>query len=352
MITAGQTANATDTATILAVNNDVDAADNDVTVTGTAANDQGAGTVAGASLTITDDDVAGFAVSPTTSASLRLRTTENGGLDTFTVKLASEPTGNVVLDVASSDTGEGAVSASSLTFTDSNWNTAQTVTLAGVDDVPADGDQAYTVTLTVNTTSTLDDTYDGVSAITVYAVNADNEYGLNVSSVTGQATEAGGTATFTVKLATPPSQAVTVSVSSRDTSEGAASPSSLTFATTAWNTAQTVTVTGVDDDIDDGEVTWAVRLDPSSGDTNYNGLANVDVSVTTTDDETLALAPASMAENGGVSTVTATLSHPSGAATTVTVTVAAGYTVGSDAVIVIAAGETANASDVATIAAV
>ena len=231
------------------------------------------------------------------------------------------------------------------------------MTLAGVDDVPADGDQAYTVTLTVNTTSTLDDTYDGVSAITVYAVNADNEYGLNVSSVTGQATEAGGTATFTVKLATPPSQAVTVSVSSRDTSEGAASPSSLTFATTAWNTAQTVTVTGVDDDIDDGEVTWAVRLDPSSGDTNYNGLANVDVSVTTTDDDgapgvTLALAPASMAENGGVSTVTATLSHPSGAATTVTVTVAAGYTVGSDAVIVIAAGETANASDVATIAAV
>ena len=357
VITAGQTANATDTATILAVNNDVDAADNDVTVTGTAANDQGAGTVAGAMLTITDDDVAGIAVSPTTSASLRLRTTENGGLDTFTVKLASEPTGNVVLDVASSDTGEGAVSASSLTFTDSNWNTAQTVTLAGVDDAPADGDQAYTVTLTVNTTSTLDDTYDGVSAITVYAVNADNEYGLNVSEVTGQATEAGGTATFTVALLAPPSQAVTVSVSSLDASEGAASPSSLTFATTAWDTVQTVTVTGVDDDIDDGEVTWAVRLDPSSGDTDYNGLANVDVSVTTTDDDgapgvTLALAPASMAENGGVSTVTATLSHPSGAATTVTVTVAAGYTVGSDAVIVIAAGETANASDVATIAAV
>ena len=84
-------------------------------------------------------------------------------------------------------------------------------------------------------------------------------------------------------LITQPSQAVTVTVSSRDASEARASPSSLTFATTAWNTAQTVTVTGADDAIDDGEVTWAVRLDPSSGAADYNGLANVDVLVTTTD---------------------------------------------------------------------
>ena len=51
----GETANATDTAAIAAVDNDVDAADNAVTVTGTAQNSQGAGTVTGASLTITDD---------------------------------------------------------------------------------------------------------------------------------------------------------------------------------------------------------------------------------------------------------------------------------------------------------
>ena len=360
VIAAGSTAAASDTVTITAVDNDVDAADNAVTVAGTAANDQGAGTVSGASLTIADDDTAGFAVSPATSTSSRLRTTESGGTATFTVKLATEPTGNVVLGVASSDATEGTVSPSSLTFTAMTWNTAQTVTLTGVDDAPTnpvDGDTDYTVTLTVNTTSTLDANYDALSAVTVYAVNADNEHGLDVSTVTGQATESGGTATFTVALNTQPSQPVTVTVTSRDASEGAASPSSLTFARADWSTAQAVTVTGANDTIDDGEVTWAVRLDPSSGDADYNGLANVDVSVTTTDDDgapgvTLTATPSSISENGGVATVTATLSHPSGAATTVTVTAVTGfYTVGSDAVIVIAAGETANATDTATIAA-
>ena len=362
-IAAGETANATDTASITAVDNDVDAADSAVTVTGTAQNSQGTGTVTGASLTITDDDTAGFAVSPATSSTSRLRTTEDGGTDTFTVKLSSKPTGDVVLGVVSSDATEGTVSASSLTFTATTWSTAQTVTLTGVDDAPAnpaDGDKDYTVTLTVDQPSTADANYDALSSspVTVYAVNADNEYGLKVSSVTGQATEAGGTATFTVALATRPLQAVTVSVTSRDTGEGTVSPSSLTFETSDWNTTQAVTATGVDDAIDDGDVTWDVRLDPSSGDADYNGLANVDVSVTTTDDDAapgvvLSLSPSSISENGGVSTVTAKLSHPSGAATTVTVTAVSGfYTVGSDAVIVIAAGQTANATDTATVAAV
>ena len=301
-----------------------------------AANDQGAGTVTGASLTIIDDDTAGFDVSPSTSTSSRLRTTESGGQASFTVKLATRPTGTVALGVASSNTAEGTVSASSLTFTATTWSTAQTVTLTGVDDAPAnaDGNQDYTVTLTVNTTSTLDTTYDGLSAVMVYAVNADNEYGLALvptNGVTGQATEDGGTATFTVALRTQPSAAVTVTVSSLDTSEGTASPSSLTFTTTDWGTARTVTVTGADDDWDDGTVTWAVRLDTSSGgDANYDGLDDEDVSVTTIDNDdaptaTLVLTPSTIDEGGTadtVATVTATLNRASSEPTTITVSAA------------------------------
>ena len=333
VIAAGQTANAADTATITAVDDAIDnPADRTATVAGTAANSLAAAnsetvSVTGAALTLADDDTAGFALSPSTSASSPLGTTEGGGTATFSVKLASEPTGNVVLGVASSNTAEGTVSPSSLTFNATTWNTAQQVTLTGVDDSPgvSDGARPYTVTLTVNETSTEDPTYDGLSAVTVHAVNADDEHGLVVGSVTGQATEAGGQATFTVKLATEPTGDVTVAVTSQDASEGTVSPSSLTFTTTTWNTTQTVTVTGVDDAIDEGTVTWEVRLDPSSsGDANYNGLSNVDVSVTTTDDDdapTVSIDSPSVAEGtgatGGTLRFTVTLSTASGRQVTV-----------------------------------
>ena len=355
-------------AALTAVDNDVDAADRQVTVTAVLANGHGVGTVSGGgvALTLTDDDTAGLAVDPATSTGSRLVTTESGGTATFTVKLATEPTGDVEIGVASSDTGEGTVGPSTLAFTTTSWSTAQTVTLTGVDDAAADGNRDYTVTLTIDQANTADANYDALPAVTVYARNRDNEFGLNVGAVSGQATEGGGggMATFTVALRTQPAAAVTVSVSSRDASEGSVSPPSLTFtggATGNWNTAQTVTVTGVQDTIDDGTVIWAVRLDPASGDGDYNtSSVEEDVSVTTTDDDgapgvTLTLNPSSIAESGtgNVATVSARLSHASGAATTVTVTAVSGfYAPGTDAVIVIPAGQTAVATDTALVTAV
>ena len=68
---------------------------------------------------------------------------------------------------------------------------------------------------------------------------------------------------------------------------------------------------------------------------------------------TLTLADSSISENGGSTTVSATLSHASSASTTITVTAVSGaYTVGADKTITIAAGSTSNNSDTATINAV
>ena len=348
-----------------------------MTVAATAGNGHGVGAVTGVSLTLTDDDVAGIVTSPVTSAASRVRTSEDGSTATVDVTLATEPTGDVRMDVASSDTAQGTVDTdpnmngdqSTLTFTATNWYIAQTVTLTGVDDSPgaADGSQTYTVSLTVDTANTADANYDALSAVTIHAVNADDELGLDVGAVSGPATEAGGTATFTVRLvadpalATQASQAVTVSVTSRDGSEGRVSPSSLIFtagASGTWNVNRTVTVTGVDDAIDDGDVAWDVRLDTSSAaGSDYAGVPDVDVSVTTTDDDdapavTLSLSPTSIAESGGTATVRAVLSRASSSATTVTVTGVPGfYTPGSDATIVIPAGATTS-TDTATVEAV
>ena len=360
-IAAGNTANASDTVALTAVDNDIDASDNAVMVqTAAVENDHGAGTVQAATLTITDDDEAAIDVSAMTTTTVRLHTTESGRAETFTVTLASEPTGNVALSVVSSDTTEGTVSPSVLTFSSTTWRTAQTVTVTGQDDTPAavDGNQNYTVTLSVNQTDTQDTNYDALTAISVYMVNRDNDFGLDISALTGQATEAGASATFTVALLTQPTAAVTISVTSQDPSEGRVEPAMLTFTTSGYNTAQTVTVTGQDDIIDDGNVTWTVRLASSSGDANYNTLSDEDVPVTTTDDEdaptvTLVLMPSSISENGEVSTITATLSHPSSAITTITVSAtpvspatASDFTLSSADTLIIAATTTTSTGTV------
>ena len=86
-------------------------------------------------VTVTDNDTAAIVLSPTT-----LRVTE-GGNATYTVELATEPSGQVTVTVDGADgTDLTVVNGSSLTFTDSTWNTAQTVAVsAGEDDDGARG---------------------------------------------------------------------------------------------------------------------------------------------------------------------------------------------------------------------
>jgi len=98
--------------------------------------------------------------------------------------------------------------------------------------------------------------------------------GFTVSSISGNTTEAGGTATFTVKLSSQPTANVTIGVSS----------SLLTFTSANWNANQTVTVTGVNDSLNDGNQSYTVVLaSANSSDSGYSGLNPNDVSVTNTD---------------------------------------------------------------------
>ena len=90
---------------------------------------------------VTDDDIAGITVSPLSG----LVTTESGGTAEFSMVLDSQPTADVTVDLTTTKAGEGTVSPTTVTFTPSNWNVAQTITVTGVDDSLADGDQPYTV---------------------------------------------------------------------------------------------------------------------------------------------------------------------------------------------------------------
>ena len=168
------------------------------------------------------------------------------GSDTFTVKLATLPSGSVTVTVTSDDTDAATVSPASLTFTTTNWNSTQTVTVSGEDDSDTDNES-----LTV-TASASGGGYTGKTATVNVDVTDDDTANLVLSRASLSVGEAGSD-TFTVKLATLPSGNVTVTVTSDDTGAATVSPASLTFTTTNWNTTQQVTVSGEDDTDTDNE---------------------------------------------------------------------------------------------------
>ena len=113
--------------------------------------------------------------------------------------------------------------------------------------------------------SSIDNNYNGLNPADVSVTNTDDETaGFTISSISGNTTEAGGTATFTAKLNSQPTADVSVAVSSSDTSEGTVSPSILTFTTSNYNSAQTVTVTGVNDSSVDGNISYLIVLAAAS----------------------------------------------------------------------------------------
>ena len=253
---------------------------------------------------------AGYTVSETTRTVSETGTTQN-----FTVVLDSQPTGDVVFDISSSDTDEATVNTSTLTFTNANWNAPQTVTVTGIDDSIDDGDQNSTVTITVNDGSTADNNFDPLadSQITVTTTDDDTS-GFTLSSTTATVSEAGTTGTFTVVLDSQPSGNVVIDLSASDTGEATVDKSTLTFTAGDWDSPQTVTVTGVDDNLDDGDQSSTFTLAVNAGstaDNSYDALANQTVSVTTVDDDgpgfTISSATATVSEAGTTATITVVL---------------------------------------------
>ena len=96
--------------------------------------------------------------------------------------------------------------------------------------------------------------------------------------------ESGTNDTFTVVLNAQPTSPVVLTVNSNDVNEVTTS-GSLTFDSTNWNLPQTVTLTGVEDNTDDGVQTVLVVLavDDNNSDDAFDPVADQTVSVTVTE---------------------------------------------------------------------
>ncbi len=404
-------------------------------------------------LTLTDDDSVGVTI---TESSGSTSVTENAGTDTYSVVLDSQPTADVTITVTSDtpaaavidgpDAGDNGGTTETLTFTTTNWASAQTITVTGVNDnldntgnertatlthavastdtkyntitdqtvsvTVTDDDATPEIDLTVNPTSVNED--DGATKVTVTAtidhattrfdkdrtvvVSVDGSGGSGVvgfgavtdfnltitagaktgtatfeltpqddstdetnetitvsgtltgltinsatlslvdddgvgvtitqSSGSTSVTENAGTDTYTVVLDSQPTHSVTVTITSGtptaavidgpDVGTTGGTSETLTFTTTNWASAQTITVTGVNDNLDNtgNERTATLTHAVASTDTKYNTITDQTVSVTVTDDDAtpeidLTINPVSVSEDDGATkvTVTATIDH-------------------------------------------
>ena len=273
-------------------------------------------TPANVAVTVRDNDARGVAIS-TSSVTV----TEAGGDDhskTYTVRLTSEPTGEVMVALESSNPDVATVApaiveltatdgpaadttTTTLSFTTTNWNTAQTVTVTGVDDDFDNDGRSTTINHTVSGAD-----YTSVTAEPVTVVLADNDgKGVTISTGSVTVTEAGGddhSKTYTVRLTSKPTGEVTVALS-LDTTVATVVPAMLTFTGLAdnWNTPQTVTVTGVDDDVDSDR---SATISHTVSGADYINVTAAPVTVTLIDDDArgvtiTAAEPREAAENGG-----------------------------------------------------
>ncbi len=228
---------------------DGDSVDDTATITH-AVNGYGSVTADPVTVTVADNDDPGVTITPTAL------TVPEGGTATYTytVVLTTDPGGMVTITPGIAPGGHDLTLTpdGALTFTAANWNSAQTITVAATEDADATDDTA-TITHAVNG-------YGSVTADPVTVTVADNDDPGVTITPTALTVAEGGTRTYNVVLDVLPSGNVVITpmwANLGDTAVATFSPAAMTFAPGNWNSAQMVTVTGVEDAdaVTDGPVT-------------------------------------------------------------------------------------------------
>ena len=239
----------------------------------------------GVTVTVTDDETAGVTVSETAL------TLAEGGRATYTVVLNAQPVavvliridrnnGDVKVDADAVNQGDQAF----MLFTPGNWNTPQTVKVSAAQDADAADDQAqldHAVSYRVNRSGP----YSRVLASRVTVTVTDDETAAVTVSRTTLTVAEGASNTYTVRLDTPPSSDVVITVTSNN-SAVTPTPARLTFTGDNWSTAQTVTVAAAHDaDAADDTAAIAHAVVPAESADEYDTATIAGVAVTVADDD-------------------------------------------------------------------
>ena len=204
-----------------------------------------------------------------------------GGSATLTVTLDTpNPYAPVTVSYSTSDGSASAgsdYSSATGTLTIPPGETEGSITLTTLPDALSEGEERFTLTLSNPVGAVVQ---ASSATITIFD---DDTPGVLVEPLNLSVREGGPSASYTVRLLSQPSAAVTV-VPSGD-AQVMVSPSSLTFTPANWDVAQTVSVTAVDDALVEGEHSAQITHVVTSADSAYDGLAVASVTVTILDND-------------------------------------------------------------------
>ena len=272
-----------------------------------------------------EDDVAGIVLSTSS-----LQVAEGGDAVTYTVRLASQPLGDVDVYI-SFERGPGleiiSRMPSSLTFTQEDWNEPKTVEVSAVMDDTRNDIRQLTITLFAESTENNNDGYFDRPSRELSLELIDPSVLISKPSAT---VAEGGIAEYGVRLTSEPTSPVKVKVSIRDEhrdeidflqlvvdGEGQGQPSrglTLTFDSDDWKAYQTVTIQTTNNRYSGTNPPVVIKHTVSSAG-DYADVTAEDFTLTITDDEAgdaatsvlLSLNPTAVDESDGDGVATVTL---------------------------------------------
>ena len=314
--------------TVTAVQDTLDEADETVVIdTTNITNGQGGGQV---TTTITDDDDAPLVTLAIDNATLA----ENGGTATVTATLSAASGQDVTVNLGATGTAtdgvDYALSAAEIVI--AAGATSGSVTVTATDDALDEPDE----TVILDVTGATGATEDGEQQVTATITDDDEPPTVSLAVDNENIAEDGGVATFTVTLsaASIADNTVNLALSGTATDGTDYNASGTQVVIPAGATSGSITVTSIADLlITEGGETVIVDIDAITGNATEDGVQQATTTIVDDvngPDVSIAVDNSSIAENGGVATITATLANAFGLDITIDLGLSGTATSGGD----------------------
>ena len=196
-------------------------------------------------------------------------------------KLNAKPNSDAIVTIKSDHNDRLSISKPSLIFTASNWDTEQSVKFTAIDDHIANGDLDFSITIN---SSSDDSRFNNIEYTVQVKIKDNDDVGIIYDDSSIILNE-GQSVVRTFKLKSQPLADIVLNISSDHNDKLTISSKQMIFTSSNWNINQSVIFTAIDDNIASGDLSFNIKIKPSSTDALYNNIPENVIPVTIKDDD-------------------------------------------------------------------